>query len=45
MLIIDSFSWEPYLFIDCQGGKCKPVYVETCGSVTLPANIVPQHML
>lgn len=35
---------EPWS-MDCQGGKCKPFYVETCGSVTLPANIVPQHIL
>lgn len=32
--------------MDCQENKkCKIVYVETCGSVTVPTNIVPEHLL
>lgn len=30
--------------MDCQESKCKPVYLETCGSVTIPADIIPKHL-
>lgn len=31
--------------MDCQENKCRSVYIETCGSVVVPTNIIPQHLL
>lgn len=31
--------------MDCQENMCKSVYVETCASVTVPNDIVPQHLM
>lgn len=41
---ITLFFRQPW-FMDCHKNKCSSMYLEACGSVTVPTDIVPAHLL
>lgn len=42
LINVTFFFHQPW-FMDCQD-KCRPMYLEACGFVTVPSEIVPKHL-
>ncbi|KAL9981626.1 hypothetical protein ACROYT_G010352 [Oculina patagonica] len=44
-LVNITLSFLQPWFMDCDKTKCRSMYLEACGSVTVPTDIVPDHLL